>query len=407
MKLASFGFPGGRKEFCLEHKSADMVCFQCPCLIIPFIQAALCDQQCLQDGVYGNCVLRCLQVHVASKRCQVPGCTKRPSSGFLGEQAQFCAEHKSVDMVCYQHICLLVHVVQAALCDQQYLQLGVHCNSVLRCLQANVVTKRCLEPGCRKHPSFGFPGGKKQFCLEHKTTDMVCYGCPGLLIHFAQAALCDQQCVQGGVHYNSVPRCLQVDVNSKRCQEPGCKKRAFFGFPGGNKHFCLEHKSADMVCYWWSCLLIHFVQAALCDQQCLQDGVHRDFVPRCLQVDVHSKRCQEPGCRKHPSFGFPGGKKQFCFEHKTADMVCHPGVCIPGCTLAYWAVPIAGFAIDGFCALWARWTLSTRAVKLPDAHRTLVVAARAQAADMRQAQAGRHGKRGACKLLLSQCLHVR
>ena len=134
MKFASFGFPGGRKEFCLEHKSAGMVCFQCPCLIIPFIQAALCDQQCLQDGAHGNCVLRCLQVYVASKRCQVPGCRKQPSCGLLGENGQFCAEHKSFDMVCYRHICLLVHSVQAALCDQQYLQLGVHCNSVLRCL---------------------------------------------------------------------------------------------------------------------------------------------------------------------------------------------------------------------------------------------------------------------------------
>ena len=41
----------------------------------------------------------------------------------------------------------------------------------------------------------------------------------------------------------------QVDVVSKRCQGPGCMKLASFGFPGGKKQFCLEHKSADMVCY--------------------------------------------------------------------------------------------------------------------------------------------------------------
>ena len=134
-------------------------------------------------------------------------------------------------------------------------------------------------------------------------------------------------------------RCLQVDVKSKRCQEQGCTKLASYGFPGGRKDFCLEHKSADMVSYWCPCLWIHFVHAALCDQQCLQDSVHCDSVPRCLQVDVVSKRCQEPGCTKHASFGFLGGHRQFCAKHKSADMVCHPGVSIPSCTLADWAVP--------------------------------------------------------------------
>ena len=50
----------------------------------------------------------------------------------------------------------------------------------------------------------------------------------------------------------------QVDVVTKRCQEPGCTKQPCFGFPGGKKQFCLEHKSADMVCYSYTCLLIHF-----------------------------------------------------------------------------------------------------------------------------------------------------
>ena len=91
------------------------------------------------------------------------------------------------------------------------------------------------------------------------------------------------------------------------------------------------------------------------------------------QVDVVSKRCQEPGCAKQPSFGFPGGKKQFCLEHKVADMVCHPGVRNPSCTLADWAVPIAAFAIDRFLDV----AHPTRAVKFPDAHSTLHVVAQA------------------------------
>ena len=139
---------------------------------------------------------------------------------------------------------------------------GVHCNRFLRCLQVDVLSKRCQGPGCMKLASFGFPGGRKEFCVEHKSADMVCHWCPCLLIHFVQAALCDQLCLQDGVHRNIVPMCLQVDVLSKRCEEPGCQKRASFGFLGGKAQFCLEHKSADMVCQWRPCLVIHFVASA-------------------------------------------------------------------------------------------------------------------------------------------------
>ena len=33
-------------------------------------------------------------------------------------------------------------------------------------------------------------------------------------------------------------------------------------------------------------------------------------------VDVKSKRCEAPGCGKHPSFGFPGGPVTSCAQHK-------------------------------------------------------------------------------------------
>ena len=145
------------------------------CMLSYFLAAVLCDQQCLQDGIHCNFVPRCLQVDVANKRCQESGCTKHPSYGLLGGKAQYCAEHKSADMVCYRCPSLLIHYEHAALCDQQYLQNGIHCNCVLRCLQVNVVAKPCQEPGCTKQPSSGLPGGKAQFCVEHKSADMVCH----------------------------------------------------------------------------------------------------------------------------------------------------------------------------------------------------------------------------------------
>ena len=112
----------------------------------------------------------------------------------------------------------------------------------------------------------------------------------------------------------------------------------------------MAHKSADMVCHRCPCVLIHSVHAALCDQQCLQDGVQCNSVLRCLQVDVVSKRCQEPGCTTRPNFGVPGGREEFCLKHKSADMVCDPGVGFLAALLDGWAVPIAVCAIDSFVA---------------------------------------------------------
>ena len=222
-----------------------------------------------------------------------------------------------------------------ALCELWCLSLVVHCNIYLGLyVQVDVAAKRCQGLECTKHPSFGIPGGKAQFCAKHKSADMVCYYCMCLIVHFVQAASCDQQCLQDGVHCNRVLRCLQVDVHSKRCQGPGCMKLASFGFPGGRKEFCSEHKSADMVCYQCPCLRIHSVQAASCDQQCLHNGVYGNCVLRCLQVNVGAKRCQAPGCAKGPSFGFPGGQAQSCAKHKSVGMVCHQYICL----LAYFVL---------------------------------------------------------------------
>ena len=83
------------------------------CLLIYFVCKTLCDQRSLQNGIHSNSAVCFLQVHIAAKRCQEPGCRKRPSFGFPGDKAEFCAVHKSADMVCHQYIWLLIHFVRA------------------------------------------------------------------------------------------------------------------------------------------------------------------------------------------------------------------------------------------------------------------------------------------------------
>ena len=67
----------------------------------------------------------------------------------------------------------------------------------------------------------------------------------------------------------------------------------------------------------------------LCNQQCSQFGVHCNSGPRCLQVNVHSKRCQEALCSKHASFGYSAGRPQFCADHRAAGMVRYKCACLP------------------------------------------------------------------------------
>ena len=40
-------------------------------------------------------------------------------------------------------------------------------------------------------------------------------------------------------------------------------------------------------------------------------------------VDVYSRKCEEEGCQKQPSYNDPGNKhKRFCNAHKLDGMVC-------------------------------------------------------------------------------------
>ena len=69
-------------------------------------------------------------VDVRSKRCEAPGCDKRPSFGLPGAAARRCTGHAEHGMV-------------------------------------DVVSKRCEAPGCGKHASYGPPGGRRKYCAGH------------------------------------------------------------------------------------------------------------------------------------------------------------------------------------------------------------------------------------------------
>ena len=117
------------------------------------------------------------------------------------------------------------------------------------------------------------------------------------------------------------------------------------------------------------------------------------------------RSCLEPGCTKHREFGNPGGRAQVCRDHKSPDMVRHPGTQLldhnfpcpppPPPPSPRAPPPLSMCLSPGGCdlqrALPGCRVRSARLVWLPRRH----------AADVRHAQIGRHGKPGLAEFCLS------
>jgi len=114
----------------------------------------------------------------------------------------------------------------------------------------DVLSRRCIEPGCKKPPYFNMEGETKGlYCAQHKTDEM-------------------------------------INVLSRRCVEPGCKKIPYFNMEGEQQGlYCFQHKKEEM-------------------------------------VNVRDKTCCEEGCKKRPNFNMGGEKRPlYCAEHKKEGMI--------------------------------------------------------------------------------------
>ena len=69
---------------------------------------------------------------------------------------------------------------------------------------------KCIEEECNKSPVYGLPGGKAQYCIRHKTVDM-------------------------------------IDVRNKKCKYVDCDKQGTFSYTNNSDSYCLAHKKPDMI----------------------------------------------------------------------------------------------------------------------------------------------------------------
>jgi hypothetical protein len=149
----------------------------------------------------------------------------------------------------------------------------------------NVVSKRCLELGCMKGPSYNFADETNGlFCKDHKKPDM-------------------------------------INVVSKRCLEPGCTKQPKFNVVGETKGlFCKDHKKPDMIdvvnkrCLELGCMkipnfnVVGETKGLFCKDHKLTD-----------MINVVSKRCLTPLCPTFVSNPSYEGHCLPCFVNNPAN----------------------------------------------------------------------------------------
>lgn len=149
--------------------------------------------------------------------------------------------------------------------------------------------RRCMSPGCDKHPSFGLQtDGVARYCRQHKP-----YQC--------------------------------VDLKARKCQHSwGCSKRPSFGDTGdGIPKFCMMHKLPQHV----------NVRSRKCSregctrQPCFggQDRVVRFCKTHRRQgdVDLVHARCGTEGCERTASYGLPYSQPRACSKHRLPGHVSY------------------------------------------------------------------------------------
>ncbi|CAN0315771.1 unnamed protein product, partial [Ectocarpus sp. 6 AP-2014] len=240
----------------------------------------------------GSRAKTCDQVEVDGNKCP-----RRPSFGFPGDKrASRCASHK----------------------------LEGH---------EDITSRRCDEEGCSRIPSFRQPGGttRIRFCAAHKP--------PGYEDYHKGARSC--RVAPGG--FNACNRnssfgfkggkrisCAQhkqkgmINLNTPRCRGPECYLTPYFGLRGATPTYCSKHKQEGMInviskrCEDESCDRIPSYNYDMVGAKAVYCNAHKAEG----MVNVRHPRCAGPDCKRQPSFGKAGGKTAvYCVVHKEPDMV--------------------------------------------------------------------------------------
>lgn len=288
---ASFNIKGKRPQFCSKHKKEDMInvlhklCQYDNCYTIPTY-----NFKGERNGILCKVHKEDNMINVTSKYCQKEGCNIIPTFNYEGKKVGiYCKEHKEDDMVCIS------------------------------------IKNKCIIKNCRQISYFNLEGLCREYCIEHKTNEMInivkCCVSPNCI----KDAFFNEKQYNWGMYCNIHKTDTMINVlGYKYCIEINCNKKALYNYKNEKKAIlCKDHKKDKMV----------NVHMPICiEQECNTIAIYNKEGEKyglyCMKhklnnmISISTHFCIEEGCKIRPTFNYEGEVNSiYCKTHKKENMI--------------------------------------------------------------------------------------
>jgi len=291
-KQGSYNFPDNKKpEYCRPHSKQGMILVRGKQCAEPNCPQTQPNYNYAEEvrGKYCRKHRKDGMINVKAPRCQKDGCNTVPSYGYPNKRAIYCAKHSDTVPGLKNH---------GRLC--QY------------------------EDGCDKTAGYGNPNEQPKYCITHKEPHMRNYH-----KRYCQYDKCPTSATYGHQKGQAL-RCFKhrevdmKDVMHKTCRSENCGIRPNFNYKDQKPGiYCFKHKLDDMLnveggtCQYEgycdispSCGYPHTKTRLFCSKH-KKDGM----------VLLESTKCHHYNCDKRAIYGSIGNKVEYCFKHKSDDMI--------------------------------------------------------------------------------------
>jgi hypothetical protein len=113
-----------------------------------------------------------------------------------------------------------------------------------------------------------------------------------------------------------------VDITTKYCAFPECRKRRLYNICGKTAMYCKDHKSDIMVNRGITlCLEPGCESRPIFNYSNSKKGVYCFSHKKDLMIDVINKDCTVSGCIRKATYSLKGQVAQVCYDHKTDGMI--------------------------------------------------------------------------------------
>ena len=287
IKRASFGLKNGKRQFCREHKTPEMIskslankCNNIDC--------DLSKSFGLPDGKAEYCSThkKTGMINLKKNTCVVENCSSVPCFDLPEGKGQYCKKHKKDGMIDVKHNTCIEKDCNTRPAFDNMGGEGKYCLEHKKEGMVDVISKRCKHTGCNTRPSFGKQNNKPEYCLQHKIEGMI-----SLVGNICLEEDCEISASYGNNDKREYCKKHKKDgmtMSIKKCKNVDCKTTASYGYDTKKPLYCYGHKKEDM-------------------------------------IDVINTRCQTKDCNSvNPSYGKPGCQRTHCAKHRQIGMIRRP-----------------------------------------------------------------------------------